>query len=170
MIKYKLLVDCKTLGENQRWEIINDKIMGGLSESRMSITADNIALFDGRVSLENNGGFASMRTSIGDLFLDGFRGVAVRVRGDGKRYRLFVRTVDSPEGFSYQSSFVTQADTWLTFHLPFSGFEPFNRGIVVPHAPALPWSDIREVGLMIADKQPGSFRLEIEWVKAYLDY
>jgi hypothetical protein len=28
----------------------------------------------------------------------------------------------------------------------------------------------RQIGLMIADKQPGSFSLEIEWIKAYLDY
>ncbi len=170
MIKYKLLIDCKSPGEEKRWEVINDEVMGGLSESRLSMTSDKTALFEGEVSLENNGGFASVRTYIGDLFLDGFKGLAVRVRGDGKRYRLRVRTVDTSEGFAYQTSFVTQADTWLTVHLPFSGFEPFYRGGVVPNAPALNRSDIRQIGLMIADKQPGYFRLEIEWVKAYLDY
>jgi monofunctional biosynthetic peptidoglycan transglycosylase len=170
MIKYKLLIDSKSPGEETRWEVINDEVMGGLSESRLSMTSDKTALFEGEVSLENNGGFASVRTYIGDLFLDGFKGLAVRVRGDGKRYRLRVRTVDTSEGFAYQTSFVTQADTWLTVHLPFSGFEPFYRGVVVPNAPALNRSDIRQIGLMIADKQPGHFRLEIEWVKAYLDY
>ena len=170
MIKYKLLIDCKSPGEEKRWEVINDEVMGGLSESRLSMTSDKTALFEGEVSLENNGGFASVRTYIGDLFLDGFKGLAVRVRGDGKRYRLRVRTVDTSEGFAYQTSFVTQADTWLTLHLPFSVFEPFYRGVVVPNAPALNRSDIRQIGLMIADKQPGNFRLEIEWVKAYLDY
>ena len=170
MIKYKLLIDCNSPGEEKRWEVINDAVMGGLSESRLNMTSDKTALFEGEVSLENNGGFASVRTDIGDLFLDGFKGLAVRVRGDGKRYRLRVRTVDSSEGFAYQTSFVTQADTWLTLHLPFSVFEPFYRGVVVPNAPALNRSDIRQIGLMIADKQPGYFRLEIEWVKAYLDY
>jgi hypothetical protein len=170
MIKYKLLIDCKSPGEEKRWEVIGDKVMGGLSESRLIMSTDNTTLFEGELSLENNGGFSSVRTYLGDLFLDGFRGLAIRVRGDGKRYRLRVRTADASEGFAYQASFATQSDTWITVHLPFSGFEPFSRGNVVPDAPALNPSDIRQIGLMIADKQPGSFRLEIEWVKAYLDY
>jgi NADH dehydrogenase [ubiquinone] 1 alpha subcomplex assembly factor 1 len=170
MIKYKLLIECKSPEEEKRWEIINDVIMGGHSESRINMTPEKTALFEGEVSLENDGGFASVRTDIGDHFLDGFKGLSVRVRGDGKRYRLRVRTVDAPEGFAYQTSFVTQADTWLTLHMPFSAFEPFSRGVVVPNAPPLTRSDIRQIGLMIADKQPGLFRLEIDWVKAYLDY
>lgn len=170
MIKYKLLIECKSPEEEKRWEIINDVIMGGHSESRITMTPEKTALFEGEVSLENDGGFASVRTDIGDHFLDGFKGLSVRVRGDGKRYRLRVRTVDAPEGFAYQTSFVTQTDTWLTLHMPFSAFEPFSRGVVVPNAPPLTRSDIRQIGLMIADKQPGLFRLEIDWVKAYLDY
>lgn len=67
MIKYKLLIDCKSPGAEKWFEVINDKVMGGLSESRVTITPDNTALFEGELSLENKGGFASIRTYIGDL-------------------------------------------------------------------------------------------------------
>jgi NADH dehydrogenase [ubiquinone] 1 alpha subcomplex assembly factor 1 len=170
MIKYKLLLDFESRGEEQRWEVINDVVMGGLSDSRLVMTTENTGLFEGELSLENDGGFSSIRARIGDLFLDMFFGLAVRVKGDGKRYRLRVRTEDAPEGFAYQARFVTQPDNWLTIHLPFNEFEAFFKGNVVSQAPVLQPGDIRQIGLMIADKQPGPFRLEIEWIKAYLSY
>ena len=170
MIKYKLLTDFRSAGSDKKWEVVNDEVMGGLSKGRIEMTTDNTGIFGGRLSLENNGGFVSVRTFIGDLFLDGFKGVAIRVKGDGRRYRFRLGTAETQEGFAYQCSFATQPDTWLTEHLPFSDFEPFFRGNIVPNAPALNYSEIRRIGLMIADGHPGSFRLEIEWIKAYLAY
>lgn len=170
MIKYKLLIDCKSPGVEKWFEVINDEVMGGLSEGRLMMTTEKTALFEGELSLENRGGFASVRAYIGDLLLNSFKGLAIRVKGDGKRYRLRVRTADASEGFAYQASFVTKSDTWITVHLPFSEFVPFFRGNVVPDAPALNPGDIRQIGLMIADKQSGPFRVEIEWIKAFLDY
>ncbi len=170
MIKYKLLADFNTPGAESRWEVINDAVMGGLSESRLTGTAAAPAVFEGKLSLDNGRGFASIRTYIGDLLLDGFKGLAVRLKGDGRRYRFRVRTEDAPEGFAYQVIFGTQPDAWATIYLTFAKFEPFFRGEAATGAPPLNPGDIRQIGLMIADEQPGAFRLEIDWIKAYLDY
>ena len=43
------------------WRSINDGVMGGLSSGGMRLE-DGIAVFSGTLSLENNGGFSSVRS------------------------------------------------------------------------------------------------------------
>ncbi len=148
------------------WRVVNDGVMGGLSESRMIETPDRTALFEGRLSLENNGGFASVRAPLGPVDLSRFTGLSVRVRGDGRRYLLRLRTDDRFDGIAYQASFDADAGGWRTVDLPFSSFEPTFRGRTLPDAPRLDPGAIRQIGFMIADKKAGAFRLEIESVHA----
>ncbi|MDH4232654.1 MAG: CIA30 family protein [Nitrospirota bacterium] len=162
----KLIIDFKDPVENGQWERVNDAVMGGISESRLLIQGGT-ALFEGEVSLENYGGFASIRSLPRDFGLEGYDGLIARVRGDGKSYRLRLRTDDEYEGIAYQGVFETKPGEWLSVQLPFSGFVPVFRGRVVPGAPALSPGRIRRVGFMIADRQEGLFRLEIEGVEAY---
>jgi hypothetical protein len=39
----------------QKWQAVNDNVMGGVSDGRFKITADKTMEFSGRLSLENNG-------------------------------------------------------------------------------------------------------------------
>jgi monofunctional biosynthetic peptidoglycan transglycosylase len=163
----KTIIDFSSPDEQDRWEIINDAVMGGVSSSRISIIENKAALFQGVVSLENYGGFASMRTHLRAVNLEGYMGLIVSIKGDGKSYRLRLRTDDSYEGIAYQSPFLTEQDKWMIVRLPFDAFTPVFRGRVIEDAPALDVSQIKRIGFMIADKQAGHFRLEIAWVKAY---
>ena len=47
--------------ESFDWIVLNDTVMGGRSSATVS-TVENSIQFQGIVSLENNGGFASIRT------------------------------------------------------------------------------------------------------------
>jgi monofunctional biosynthetic peptidoglycan transglycosylase len=163
----KTIIDFSSPDEQDRWEIINDVVMGGVSSSRISLSGNKLALFYGEVSLENYGGFASLRTHLREFNLKGYMGLIVRIKGDGKSYRLRLRTDDSYEGIAYQSPFSTEQDKWMIVRLPFNAFTPVFRGRVIKDAPPLDISAVRRIGFMIADKQAGPFHLEIEWVKAY---
>jgi len=163
----KTIIDFSAPHDRDIWETINDVVMGGLSESGVSITENRTALFQGVVSLENNGGFSSMRTHPGKFDLSGYRGLMIRVKGDGKDYRLRLRTDSGHDGIAYQAHFSTEKDRWITARLPFDAFIPVFRGRVINDAPELNVSGIERIGFMIADKQAGPFRLEIEWAKAY---
>jgi len=167
MLNDKFLIDFTLPEEEARWEIVNDGVMGGISQSSMVITSDRTAVFQGDLSLENYGGFASVRTLPGDFNLDGYHGFMLSARGDGKRYRLRVRTDDRYDGIAYQAVFTTEPEKWIVVRLPFKTFIPIFRGKIVPDAPPLKPENIRRIGFMIADKQEGKFRLEIEWVKAF---
>ena len=53
----EMIVDFRTATDS--WRNIDDVVMGGLSSSEMVIE-DGVAVFRGDVSLDNNGGFASV--------------------------------------------------------------------------------------------------------------
>jgi monofunctional biosynthetic peptidoglycan transglycosylase len=150
----------------QSWRNIDDVVMGGVSSSQMRID-DRVAVFDGKLSLENNGGFASVRSNTVQHDLDNFDGVRFRVKGDGNRYQMRIRTSSAFDGPSYQLTFETMDDVWTEVELPFTEFVAAFRGRALTNHPELNPASIATVGFLIADKQEGSFALEIDWINAY---
>jgi monofunctional biosynthetic peptidoglycan transglycosylase len=163
----KSLFDFQEQNEAKRWVRVNDGVMGGLSQSEMEFTLQGTALFEGILSLENYGGFASVRTTPYDYGLTGYNGLMVRAKGDGRRFKLRVRTDDRLDGPAYELDFDTVADTWITVKAPFREFAPTFRGRRLHNMPTLDGANVRQIGFMVADKQAGPFQLEIDWIKAY---
>lgn len=153
--------------EEARWRIVNDGVMGGLSSSDLELTDDATGLFSGFVSLDNNGGFASVRASFEAMDLSAFRGVLLRARGDGRTYQLRFRTDPGFDGVAYMAEFKTVPGEWSEIRLPFEGFRPTFRGYVPQGVGPLDPARIRQLGFLIGDKREGPFQLEIAWVKAY---
>jgi monofunctional biosynthetic peptidoglycan transglycosylase len=90
----------------------------------------------------------------------------LKVKGDGRTYQFRVKTDDQYDGIAYRSLFATDARQWQTITLPFDSFTASFRGRPVPDAPVLRPEQIRQIGFLLADKQPGLFRLEIAWIKS----
>ncbi len=152
----------------RQWRTINDTVMGGVSSSSFNTSGDGIGVFTGYVSLENNGGFASVRSRAQFRDLSDWTGLALRVRGDGRSYKLGLKNDMSWNSVMYQASFETVAGQWTEVRLPFkSCCTPQFRGRDVPDAPALDPSRILQISLLISDKQEGPFELEIDWIAAY---
>lgn len=162
----KILFDFQTAPHSPAWQIVNDDVMGGVSTSRFQILTNGGAVFSGVVSLENNGGFASVRSSPMRENLRGLDAFVLRVRGDGRRYKFTVRTelgFDSP---IYQCAFPTKRDEWQEHRLLFKDFMPTFRGRVLTDVPPLDPAKVTSVGLLISEKQDGPFKLELAWIKA----
>lgn len=149
------------------WTPIHDVVMGGVSSGAMDTTEDGTVLFAGHVSLENNGGFASIRSVPRRWDLGAYSGIAVRFRGDGQRYKLNLKTDASLDGVMYRTAFETREGEWQTVRFPFSQFRATFRGRAVPGEPPLDPSGIASIGFLISDKQAGPFRLEIASISAY---
>ncbi len=79
--------------------------MGGRSDGRFKINEDKNMEFFGTLSLENNGGFASVRARGGNLALEEDDVIVARVRGDGREYTVNVYTQTNLGGYSYRQSF-----------------------------------------------------------------
>ncbi len=150
------------------WVSVNDGVMGGVSKGGFELTADNTLLFTGNLSLENNGGFASIRTQPSTMDLSGLTGVEVRVRGDGRSYSIDLRGDRQGGGSSYRAYLPAPEGAWVTAIIPLSEFKLQSYGRQLEAGPVDP-STIRSVGFMLADKKEGAFRLEIESVKAVFE-
>jgi len=162
----RTLIDFSAKNQKILWYPINDVIMGGRSESNLQVE-EGIARFTGNVSLQNNGGFASVRSGTINLNLSDFTGISLTARGDGKIYKCNLRTDTAFDGILYQASFQPQADKWNKYDLPFTSFIATFRGRVPDPAPPLDTSRIISIGLMISEKQAGPFSLEIREISAY---
>ena len=157
----------KPSGKWTDWMVVNDSVMGGISQSRPEITDRDTLVFLGNVSFENNGGFASIRHVAEPFGLEEGQGILLRVKGDGKKYQLRVRTSDGFDGMAYKTDFKTVKGEWQEFRFPWNAFTATYRGQSIKDAPLLKPSNIRQVGFLIADKQAGSFELEIESIESF---
>jgi uncharacterized protein YbjT (DUF2867 family) len=167
-----------TLDLQATWGAVDDVVMGGVSESGIRLRA-GYAVFSGNVSTDNSGGFASVRTRNFEpsLNLSNYRGIELRVKGDGQRYKLFVRTETKWDGVGYAHSFDTIADEWMTIQIPFQDLVPIFRAKTVSEATPIDDTQIRSFQLMLSKFEydralnpnftPGLFSLEIESISAY---
>lgn len=157
----RVLFDFSDPQSTALWHPIDDRVMGGVSRSRLRNDPTGHAVFEGEVSLDRNGGFASVRSDPGDRGLPGAEACLIDVRGEHRQFKLSLLTDDGFDSLNYQTSFAPSGLDWQTLRLPLAAFRASFRGRAVPGAPPLEPARIRQVGLMIAGRQAGPFALDI---------
>ena len=150
-----------TIGKTSKikWNIVNDTVMGGRSSSRWSKNSSALS-FEGFLSLENNGGFASVRHDLNNINLSSTEGIFIKVKGDGRKYQFRIRSQAS-RWANYSQEFKTKKDTVQSFFLPYKDFKPSWRGRSVRNVPTLTGKDVRGIGFLLGDKVQGKFKLDI---------
>ena len=146
------------------WQTVNDGVMGGRSVGRFKINEDKKMEFFGTLSLENNGGFASVRARGTRLDLENGDSIVARVRGDGRQYNFNLYVPRNIGRVSYRQSFKTKKDEWIEVELPVEKFVATWRGRVFPNDKLDP-SKVSGLGVLLGDKKAGPFTLEVEWIK-----
>lgn len=86
--------------------IVNDGVMGGISKSNLLLNSEGHGEFSGHVSLENNGGFASIQLNQSTTIPDETKYIFLLVKGDGKHYEFRLKT-NLYQSVSYVHSFKT---------------------------------------------------------------
>lgn len=160
------------------WGAVDDVVMGGVSESQITLIRGR-ALFSGFVRTENNGGFASVRTRNLNppLNLSNYQGIELQVQGDGKRYKLILRSQGRWDGIGYCYSFDTLDRTLQRISIPFGDLIPVVRAKTIRDAVPFDSSSVYALQLMHSKFEydgalnprfsPGLFALEIVTIKAY---
>ncbi len=146
------------------WFPVDDNVMGGVSNSTVSFAEPSVMRFTGVMSLANNGGFSSVRSDWRPMDLSGADGMLLRVLGDGKSYRLRIRTADTGRNISYNALFETTPDQWKLVYVPFADMVPTYFGRVADVGPLNP-ATIGSFGFMLSDKQEGEFTLLVDWMR-----
>lgn len=160
---FNLLFATTEANANARWYVVNDSVMGGISNSQVLYENDNL-VFTGNVSLANNGGFASIRTLL-DVQSQDITKIMLRIKGDGQTYQLRLRTNEYMDGAAYTRSFSTTKNEWLNIESLPEDFQLTYRGRLLEQQPTINFKNIKQLGFMIAGKQAGEFRLEVEKIE-----
>ena len=153
----------KNIGMNN-WNIVNDDVMGGISKSYLSVNDENNLIFNGYLSLENNGGFASSRLSFNRETLAGVKAFRLKIKGDGNTYKLRLNQFNRRA--SYSSNFKSSKNKWTEVEITLDDFEPTWRGYSYSNYPEVDIEKVNSLGIQISDKQEGEFILEIKYIKA----
>ena len=147
------------------WYVVDDGVMGGRSQGNVGLSEEGHGVFQGTVSLENNGGFSSIRARMDELETKDYAAFKIRLKGDGKNYQFRVRSRLN-ERHSYQYEFPTTG-AWQEVTVPFDEMIPTFRGMRL-NLPNYPGEFLRECSFLISNKKNESFRLEIDriWLEA----
>ena len=147
------------------WQAVNDGVMGGVSDGRFRITERQTLEFYGTLSLENNGGFTSVRSRPRALGLQTGDTLVARVRGDGREYQLNLYASERMRAFSYRAPLPTRTGEWIEVAIPLDRFEATSFGRVLRGAAPVDPGSVTSVGFLLAEKTPGPFALEVAWIK-----
>ena len=163
----KMIFDFQGRTNSTKWQVVNDDVMGGVSTSQFQLLTNGGAIFSGVVSLENNGGFSSIRSGGPTRDLSAAEAIVLRVKGDGRTYRLQLATNAEfrRSRISYQTAFPTKRGEWTEVTVPLATLVPQFRGPQLS-GPTLNRTRIEEIGLSLSDGNPGAFALEVDWIKA----
>jgi len=145
------------------WKILDDVVMGGKSNGTFKLTKDGYGEFFGHISLENNGGFSSLRYRFPKKDILGYTKVVLLLKGDGKVYQFRVKK-NSNDFHSYISKFATNGD-WQTITIDLSDMYPAFRGRVL-NIDNFSSNFIEQIAFLIGNKKEEDFKLLID--KIYL--
>ncbi|WP_111881592.1 CIA30 family protein [Aequorivita sp. CIP111184] len=148
----------KTIKTND-WNVVDDVVMGGKSSGTFYVNKEGNGVFEGRVSLENNGGFSSLRYRFNKITTKQYAKIVLRIKGDGKAYQFRIKNKSS-NYYSYIAYFDTTKN-WETIELNLSDMYPTFRGQKV-NMPNYDNESIEEIAFLIGNKMAEDFKLEID--------
>jgi hypothetical protein len=132
-----------TPASDLEWSYLADTVMGGISQGGARMEAGVLRLI-GSVSTANRGGFIQARTEMPEGLPMGSTALRLRVRGNGERYFVHLRTTRTLLPWQYyQQGFETGPD-WAEVTLPLADFTASGRMMAGRVRP----EDIRSVGIV----------------------
>ena len=144
------------------WYVMDDGVMGGRSAGSFKVNEDGHGLFKGYVSLENNGGFSSIRYRLSKTNIAKYSKFVIRLKGDGKNYQFRAKS-SANEYQSYITEMTTNGE-WQTIEIPIDDLYPSFRGRKL-NMPNFPGKNLEEIAILIANKKAESFELLIDKIE-----
>ena len=158
-MKSQIIFDFNNEADIGNWQVVDDVVMGGESSGTFRLTEDGYGLFEGHISLENNGGFSSVRYSFEEMSVKAFSKVKIKLRGDGNDYQFRIKT-NSRDYYSYIYTFSTTGE-WQEIEIPLKDMFPSFRGRKLD-MPNFSGNQIEEVTFLIGNKKEQDFKLLID--------
>ena len=157
-----ILFNFNTQSNISNWSTVNDVVMGGRSNSSFKLSDEGFGVFEGHVSLENNGGFSMVRYRFESQEVGAFTKVCIRLKGDGKSYQFRIKT-NKNDDHAYIGLFNT-TKSWTNIEIPFKVMYPAFRGRKLDIG-NYTGERMEEIAFLIGNKKEESFKLEIDTIE-----
>lgn len=157
----QVIFDFNKKADIRHWVIVDDVVMGGKSSGAFKLNADGFGVFEGSISLDNNGGFSSLRYQFEKIPMKEYTKIIVKLQGDGKEYQFRVKT-NSGDYYSYIVPFLTSGE-WQEIAFPLKDMYPSFRGRRLDQ-PNFSDDYIEEIAFLIGNKKEEQFRLLIDQI------
>ncbi|MFT4735326.1 MAG: NADH dehydrogenase [ubiquinone] 1 alpha subcomplex assembly factor 1 [Arcticibacterium sp.] len=162
LMSNNLIFDFNSASNIDVWRVVNDGVMGGKSKGNFKLNPDGHASFSGQVSLENNGGFSSVRYAFPRIDVSQKKQIIIRLKGDQKAYQFRIKD-NSRNYYSYIFPFTTNGD-WQNIHIPLNEFYPSFRGRKLD-IPNFSETYVEEIVFLIGNKKAERFELLIDKIE-----
>lgn len=158
----KVIFDFNKNSDIQEWIVINDVVMGGQSSSSFKLNEAGHGVFDGSISLENNGGFSSLRYRFPKIMIKEYTTVTIKLRGDGKKYQFRIKD-NSGDYYSYIASFSTSGE-WQEIEIQLKDMYPSYRGKALNQS-NFDQNHLEEIAFLIGNKKNERFKLLLDKIE-----
>jgi NADH dehydrogenase [ubiquinone] 1 alpha subcomplex assembly factor 1 len=158
----QIIFDFNKSSNIKNWIVIDDVVMGGKSSGSFKLNSDGYGVFVGDISLENNGGFSSVRYRFEKILINKSTKISVRIKGDGKKYQFRIKS-NSGDYYSYISPFSTTGE-WQEIEIPLKEMYPSFRGRKLDQ-PNFSNDAIEEITFLIGNKNKEKFQLLIDKIE-----
>ncbi len=147
------------------WRVVNDGVMGGLSQGEVRL-AENSVIFEGKVSLENNGGFSSYRSPVQNMDLSAYQKVIIRYKSQGIACDFTLATSTQFYRPNFKARLAKNTSAWQVSEFSLREIPAFQLGRPLNYT--LSEEDLSRVlrlGFITGEKKAGPFRLEIDYIR-----
>ena len=158
-INSQLIFDFNHNANITDWKIVDDVVMGGRSNGQFKIDSDGNGIFSGDVSVENNGGFSSVRYQFEKINTTKESKVIIRLKGDGKEYQFRIKN-NRNTYYSYITNFKTSGD-WENIIINLKDLYPSFRGQTM-NIPNFTGDALEEIVFLIGNKKNETFTLVLD--------
>ena len=160
--EYKVDFGVKTGGSS--WNVINDGVMGGLSEGEAYLTDESMKFY-GRISLANNGGFSSLKSPFQSYNLSDFNTVELRVKSKGGRVAMTMETERAFYRPYFKKQIVTSGEDWEVLEYELEEFKQYRLGYQTGDHFSDRYKDrIIRIGFITDEKQEVAFDFEVDYI------
>ena len=156
-----ILFDFTNTASLENWRVVDDGVMGGKSAGNLTVNDKGQGVFEGDISLENYGGFSSVRFYFDAVHIEDRTKVILKVKGDGKDYQFRVKAATG-DYYTYVSKFSTNGK-WQEIEIELKDMYPSFRGRKL-NVPNFDKDAIESITLLIGNKKAEHFRLLIDQI------
>jgi NADH dehydrogenase [ubiquinone] 1 alpha subcomplex assembly factor 1 len=155
-----------TSKQTKDWVLLSDNVMGGVTTSKLAYT-ENTLVLTGSISLENYGGFSSVKSKFGRFNLSDYTGVKIRYKASNQKFAFTLEDSQNWTQPNYKGDFSDgEANSWVETTIFFNDFKQFQIGR--PTGDMLLPSTLERIvrlGIITTEKKEGPFSIEIDYIE-----